>query len=115
MLNPYARIRELERELYEANLARVKAEDDCRLYHSQLVAATESEAATRKSAEAKSERFEDWMAALMRQPPIHGASTFEPKPAPEPTRKQVRHGAVLESQRLEEYEKELGIGIDPVN
>lgn len=117
MINPWSRIRELERELEVANLARVKAEDDVRVAHAALVVARESESKALNLVIAKSERLEDWMAThLMGRAPIHGAAFEKPKP-PAPVRRPVSHGAALEAQEtaaaIELLEKELKI--DAVN
>lgn len=113
MINPYSRIRELERDLMIAAEGRVRAEDENRLLHAQLAAARTEAAEAWKALNAKSEKIEDWMAALMRQPPIHSNAPFDPKPAPPPTRRPMSHGAQLEAlaeqQMVEQYERELGI------
>ena len=113
MINPYSRIRELERDLMVAAEARVRTEDENRLLHAQLAAARDEAASAWKALNAKSEKFEDWMAALMRQPPIHSNAPYEPKPAPPPTRRPVSQGAQLEMQAeaalLAELERDLGI------
>ena len=113
MINPYSRIRELERDLMVAAEGRVRAEDENRLLHAQLTAARSEAAEAWKALNAKSEKIEDWMAALMRQPPIHSNVPFDPKPAPPPTRRPMNHGAQLEAlaeeAMLEQMERELGI------
>ena len=113
MLNPFRRIRELEAELTLAAEARVRAEDEARLCRAQMQTARENEATAWKALNAKSEKIEDWMAALMRQPPIHSTEKFDPKPPPPPTRRPVRHGAMLEEEALRamysQAESELGI------
>lgn len=113
MINPYRRIRELERDLMVAAEARVRSEDDNRLLRAQLTTAREEAAEAWKALNAKSEKIEDWMAALMRQPPIHSSVPFDPKPAPPPTRRPINHGAQLEQMAedamLEQMERELGI------
>ena len=113
MINPYRRIRELESQLTVTAEARVRSEDDNRLLRAQLTAAREEAAEAWKALNAKSEKIEDWMAALMRQPPIHSNAPFDPKPAPPPTRRPVNHGAQLEAQAeqamLDQMERELGI------
>lgn len=113
MINPYSRIRELERDLMVAAEARVRSEDENRLLHSQVAAARTEAAEAWKALNAKSEKIEDWMAALMRQPPIHSSAPFDPKPAPPPTRRPMNHGAQLEAlaeqAMVEQMERELGI------
>lgn len=106
--NPYRVIRELERKLEFVELARVKAEDECRVLHAQLTTARESESQARRDLLAKTERFEDWMASLMHQRPVHGAE-FERQPAPPPARRPAAHGAALEAQMIAQFEKDLGI------
>jgi len=113
VINPYSRIRELERDLMIAAEGRVRAEDENRLLHAQLAAARTEAAEAWKALNAKSEKIEDWMAALMRQPPIHSNAPFDPKPAPPPTRRPMNHGAQLEAlaeqAMLADLERDLGI------
>jgi hypothetical protein len=113
VINPYRRIRELESQLAVTAEARVRAEDDNRLLRAQLTAAREESTEAWKALNAKSEKIEDWMAALMRQPPIHSSTPFDPKPAPPPTPRPMNHGAQLEARAEEEMlrqlERDLGI------
>lgn len=113
MINPYSRIRELERDLMVAAEGRVRAEDENRLLHAQLATAREEATKAWALLNAKSEKIEDWMAGLMRQPAIHSNVPFDPKPAPPPTRRPMYHGAQLEqmaeNEMLEQMERELGI------
>lgn len=97
MTNPFTRIRELKSELYTAQLGRVKAEDDARLYHAQLVTARESESSARK----------DWMELIAKLPLFQ--APFASPPPPPPSRKPVQHGAQIEKEMLAQYEKELGV------
>jgi len=53
------------------------------------------------------------MAKLMRQAPVNSAGQVEPVQQPQPIRRPMSHGAMLENQQMEQYEKELGI--DAVN
>lgn len=97
MRNPYSRIRELESELYAAQLGRVKAEDDARLYHTQLVTARESESSARK----------DWMDLIAKLPLFQ--SPQDRPVMPPPIRRQVLQGADIEKQMIAQFEGELGI------
>lgn len=108
MLNPYKRIRELEREVEIACLARVKAEDECRLLHAQLSDLKDSESTARKALAAKSDRIEDWMAAMLGRPSLNG-NEFPRPAAPAPSRRPTSHGAAIEQEMIAQYEKELGI------
>lgn len=109
LYNPYARIRELEHQLERAELSRVRAEDEARLYHSQLVAAQEEAQKAWALFVQKTEKVEDWMAGLMRQPPLHNQAPVEPRPQPQPIVRPVAHGARLEQKLTEQYEHDLGI------
>ncbi len=97
MLNPYAAIRQLERELEHAQLARVKAEDESRLYHAQLVAARESESQARK----------DWMDLIAKLPLFQPPPERQPLPAP--MRRPIQHAADIEKIKMADYERDLGI------
>lgn len=116
MINPYARIRELEREVEIAVAGRIKAEDENRTLYAQMTAAREAEKYAMVLLIEKSNKIEDWMASLMGKPPINSNTYEKPKP-PDPIRRPVQHGAMLEHQQMmaamAEIERELSI--DPVN
>lgn len=110
--NPYRRIREQERIIELTELARLKAEDECRVLHSLLTVARESECLARKELSDRTAKFEDWMASLMGKPSIHG--NVQPKvKAPDPARRPIGHGADVEREAMLEAERALGI--EPVN
>jgi len=92
--NPFRVIRELERKLDAVELARVKAEDECRNLHALLSVARESESQVRK----------DWMEYL-----IHPRQVVERQSPPPPARRPQAHGAALEAAMMAKYEKDLGI------
>ena len=100
MTNPFRRIRELERQVEIAELARVKAEDENRVLYAQRDCARESEAQARK----------DCMDLIAR---MYQCPSQERPAAPPPVRRPTLHGAALEKAAYLQYamdaEKELGI------
>lgn len=91
-MNPFGRIRDLERQLESVELARVKAEDECRLLHAQLTIARESESQARK----------DLVAVVLN-------SKSEKITPPPPARRPTLHGAELENEMIAKFERELSI------
>lgn len=116
MINPYARIRQLEAELTIAVAAKIRLEDDNRAMHAQLVEAREAESKALQMVIDKSDRVQDWMASLMGKPPVNGTKYEKPEP-PAPARRPLRHGAVLEQQAMVDMMSQLEreMGIEPVN
>ncbi|NBW07814.1 MAG: hypothetical protein EBR82_07285 [Caulobacteraceae bacterium] len=106
MINPYSRIRELERELEHAVAGRIKAEDDSRSMYAQMTAAREAESRAVALLVEKCNKVEDWMAALMGKPPIN-SNVYEKPKAPEPSRRPIQHGAMLEHKQMMDVMAEL--------
>ena len=111
MLNPWARIRELERLLEVAELARVRAEDEARRLHADNDSVRAAEKEARQEELRRMERVSDWMALQSGKRAVF-SSEVPPAAAPLPLSRGTRHGADIEKQMLMEAER--GLGIDPV-
>jgi len=107
MLNPYARIRELEAQVERAETERLQACDELRRVQAMLDIAVQSERDARRDFKEHAERVEDWMAALMRQPGIHSRVPAVPAAMPKPSSSPRMQGAEMERKQLDKLEEQF--------
>lgn len=106
--NPWKIIADMEKKLEQSESARLRLEDDNRAMFAHLQVSRESEAKARDEASQQSAKFQDWLAMAMGKPAIHGNGPGQLGKV-EPVRRPVMHGADIERELTQQFERELGI------